>query len=140
MATDISTDSRRRIMRSVFSTLISLALIGCQSASSIPISVGSLLAEYDQSSARAREKYDGKEISVQGFALTSASLPADADQGSVWLEESRNEAAGKIGCWFSRQQAADFSQVRSGQHLTIRGVFNGESGVQLKFCRLVKGE
>jgi hypothetical protein len=103
------------------------------------LAAGALLSEYQQSSTRAREKYDGKEISVQGLALAAASLPANADQGSVWLEE-KDETAGKVGCWFSRQQAGDFSQIRGGEHLTIKGVFNGEAGVQLKFCRLVKVE
>jgi hypothetical protein len=103
------------------------------------LSAGALLSEYQQSTARTREKYDGREISVHGLALAAASLPANADQGSVWLEE-KDETNGKVGCWFSRQQASDFSQVRGGEHLTIKGVFNGEAGVQLKFCRLVRIE
>jgi hypothetical protein len=114
-------------------------LVGCRSAPPSPLAAGALLSEYQQSSTRAREKYDGKEISVQGLALAEASLPANADQGSVWLEE-KDETTGKVGCWFSRQQASDFSQIRGGEHLTIKGVFNGEAGVQLKFCRLVKVE
>jgi len=120
--------------------LISLFVAGCRSKASAPgpLSAGALLHEYEQSNARARQKYDGKEISVQGFALSTATLLPNADQGSVWLEEGGCPTAGKIACWFSRQQAADFSEVRTGQHLTIKGVFNGESGVQLKFCRLVK--
>ena len=120
--------------------LISLLTAGCQSAApaTAPLSAGELLREYEQSMAGARQKYDGREISVQGFAFAAASLPANSDQGSLWLET--REAAGRIGCWFSRQQEADFSQIRSGQHLTIKGVFDGESGVQLKFCRLVKGD
>jgi hypothetical protein len=114
-------------------------LVGCRSAAPNPLAAGALLRQYQQSSAGTREKYDGKEISVQGLALAAASLPANADQGSVWLEE-RDETIGKVGCWFSRQQAGDFSQIRGGEHLTIKGVFNGEAGVQLKFCRLVKVE
>jgi hypothetical protein len=104
-----------------------------------PLSAGTLIREYQQSSTRTREKYDGKEISIQGLALAAASLPVNADQGLVWIEENY-ETTGKVGCWFSRQQARDFSQIRGGEHLTIKGVFNGEAGVQLKFCRLVKVE
>jgi tRNA_anti-like len=125
-------------MRSIAAGLAVLLTISCHSAPAIP--VGNLLAEYERATARTRQKYDGKEISVQGFALTSASLPGDADQGSVWLEENGSTTAGKVGCWFSRGQAPEFSQIHTGQHLTIKGVFNGESGVQLKFCRLVKVE
>ena len=90
--------------------------------------------------AAARHKYDGKELSVRGLVLSNASLPLNgADQGSVWLEET-DETGGKVGCWFSREQAAEFSKIRGGQQLTIKGIFNGEAGVELKFCRLVKVE
>jgi len=106
-----------------------------------PLSAGALLREYQNSSTDARLKYDGKEISVRGLALATATLPLNsADQGSVWLQESDRETVGKVGCWFSSQQAADFSRIVSGQHVTIKGIFNGEAGVELKFCRLVKVE
>jgi len=124
-------------------TLFSALLFStCQVASTAPpLSAGTLLREYQQSSADARRKYDGKEISVQGLALSAATLPLDAAaQGSVWLQESNPETNGRVGCWFSSQQAPDFSKIVSGQRVTIRGVFNGEAGVELKFCRLVKVE
>ena len=106
-----------------------------------PVSAGALLHEYQQSSAWVRQKYDGKEISVRGLVMSAIVLPGDtAEQGTVWLKESESETSGKVGCWFSNQQAAQFSKISSGQHLTIRGVFNGEAGVDLKFCRLVKVE
>ena len=122
--------------------LTSLLVAGCRSTASAtdPLAAGVLLREYQQSATRARQKYDGKEISVQGFAFSAATLSPNADQGSVWLQEANRASAAKVGCWFSRQQSADFSQIRSGQHLTIKGIFNGESGVELKFCRLVKVE
>src|SRR6185369_1334915 len=105
------------------------------------LSAGTLLREYQQSSAEARRKYDGKEISVQGLALSAATLPLDGvAQGSVWLQEDDRETNGRVGCWFSSQQAPDFSKIVGGQHVTIRGVFNGEAGVELKFCQLVKVE
>jgi hypothetical protein len=123
-------------------TLFSALLSACHLASSAPpLSAGTLLREYQQSSTGARRKYDGKEISVRGLALSAAALPRDgADEGSVWLQESDLKTSGKIGCWFSSQQTADFSRIVSGQHLTIKGVFNGEAGIDLKFCRLVKVE
>ena len=106
-----------------------------------PLSAGALLHEYQQSSNWVRQKYDGKEISVRGFVMSAIVLPADAaQQGIVWLKESESETSGKVGCWFSNQQAAEFSKINRGQHLIIKGVFNGEAGVDLKFCRLVKVE
>jgi hypothetical protein len=119
-------------------------LTGCQRVSSNvpqPVSAGDLISEYERSMAAARLKYDGKEIGVRGLARSAAFLPLNgADQGSVWLEETDYETSGKVGCWFSEEQAAEFSKIRSGQHLTVRGIFNGEAGVELKFCRLVKVE
>lgn len=73
--------------------------------------------------------------------MSAIVLPGETgEQGTVWLKESESETSGKVGCWFSNQQAAAFSKISSGQYLTIRGVFNGEAGVDLKFCRLVKVE
>ena len=73
--------------------------------------------------------------------MSAIVLPVDkGEQGTVWLKESESETSGKIGCWFSNQQAAEFSKISGGQYLTIKGVFNGEAGVDLKFCRLVKVE
>ena len=73
--------------------------------------------------------------------MSAIVLPGDpGEQGSLWLKEPESETNGKVGCWFSNQQAAEFSKISSGQYLTIKGVFNGEAGVDLKFCRLVKVE
>ena len=114
---------------------------GTSTGSAPPVSAGALLREYRQSSAWVRQKYDGKEISVRGLVMSAIVLPVDkGEQGTVWLKESESETSGKVGCWFSNQQAAEFSKISSGQYLTIKGVFNGEAGVDLKFCRLVKVE
>jgi len=127
-------------MKGTLAIGILVLLVGCRSAPA-PCSVGNLLSEYQESIVHTRQKYDGKEISVRGLALSAATLPLNgAEQGSVWLRESAGETTGEVSCWFSDQQAADFSQIRSGQQVTIRGVFNGEGGVQLKFCRLVRVE
>ena len=129
-----------RAMRGVAAIAVAVLLISCRTASPTPRAVGTLLSEYEQYPTSARQKYDGKEISVQGAALANASMPANADQGLLWLAEIGNQTTGKLSCWFSRQQADEFSQIHTGQYLTIKGVFNGESGVQLKFCRLVRVE
>ncbi|HYW73901.1 MAG TPA: hypothetical protein VE961_22955 [Pyrinomonadaceae bacterium] len=127
----------------ISSSLILFAfLTACHIASPVrPLSAGALLSEYQQSNSSARQKYDGKEISVRGLARSAATLPLNGgDQGALWLREATGDTSGEVTCWFSNQQAADFSKIRGGQELTIRGVFNGEGGVQLKFCRLVRVE
>ena len=131
-------------MRSPLLIPILALLTSCQTASSNSVkalSAHDLITEYHQSKSAARDKYDGREISVRGLAVSDAFPPLnDGDQGSISLEESSENDGGKVVCWFSREQTAEFSHIKVGQRLTIRGVFNGEAGAELKFCRLVKVE
>jgi len=157
VATDISTDkvevfmlpsaprTYERLSSSLNARTVLILLVlftACRGPSPAPaISVGALLREYQHSRTGVRQKYDGKEISVRGLVLSAATLPLNsAEQGSVWLQESDWQTNERLGCWFSGQQAADFSKIRGGQHVTIKGIFNGEAGVELKFCHVVKVE
>ena len=131
-------------MKSIL-VLLSLAMLSaCQSASSgapKPVSAGKLTAEYQESSAGVRSKYDGKEITVRGYTLIAATMPRpDDDQGSVLLEEKGRDQGRPVACWFSKEEAAEFSKIKGGQYVTVKGVFNGEVGAELKFCKLVKVE
>ena len=88
-----------------------------------------------------RSKYDGKEITVRGYTLIAATMPQPgADQGSVLLEEKEIKPQRRVACWFSQDQIAQFSKIKGGQFITVKGVFNGEAGADLKFCKLVKIE
>ena len=40
-------------------------------------------------------------------------------------------------CWFSKDHAEQFSKLKGWQYITVKGVFNGEVGAELKFCKLV---
>ena len=122
-----------------------LTLISCQNASlgsPKPISVRTLAEEYQQSSTDVRTKYDGKEITVRGYTAEAAIMPqpGDDDQGLVLLEEKDSKPAQQVACWFSKDQAEQFSTIKSGQFITVKGIFNGEAGVDLRFCKLVKIE
>ena len=119
-----------------------LASIGCQPASlgsPKPISVRTLAEEYERSTTAVRSKYDGKEIIVSGYAAVAPMLSNGDDQGSVQLEE-KDQSAGRVVCWFSKDQSEQFSQVTGNQYLTVKGIFNGEAGAELKFCKLVSVE
>lgn len=130
--------------KSLFALLSLTMLTACQSASSgatKPVSAGDLTEEYQWSSSGVRRKYDGKEITVRGYALFAAKMPQPGvDQGSVSLEEKGLDPVGQVTCWFSREQAAEFSKIKGGQYVTVKGIFNGEAGAELKFCKLVKVE
>lgn len=125
--------------------LLSLTMLtACQSASSgaqKAVSAGALSEEYERSSAAVRSKYDGKEIIVRGYAVTVATMPqAGDDQGSVLLEENEPTQTRQVACWFSKDQAEQFSNIKAGQYITVKGIFNGEAGAELKFCKLAKIE
>ena len=123
--------------------LFGLTLVAaCQSASSRsvrPFNAGTLTGAYQESNARVRSQYDGKEITIRGYTPAAAKMPRPGDdQGSVRLEEKGQDAMGQVTCWFSTEQAAAFSEIKGGEYLTVKGIFNGEAGVELKFCKLVK--
>ncbi len=130
--------------KSILALLSLTMLTACQSASSSPpkpLSARSLTEEYDRSRASVRSKYDGKEITVRGYTVVGTTMPpAGNDQGSVSLEEKGGDPVRQVTCWFSNEQAADFSKIKGGQYITVKGVFNGEAGAELKFCKLVKVE
>jgi hypothetical protein len=122
-----------------------LASIGCQPASlgsPKPISVRTLAEEYERSTAAVRTKYDGKEITVSGYPAEAAIMPqpGDDDQGLVLLEEEDRKPMQQVACWFSTDQAQQFSTIKSVQFITVKGIFNGEAGADLRFCKLVKIE
>jgi len=100
------------------------------------------LAEaYERSSAAVRTQYDGKEIIVRGYVELAAVMPQpESDQGSVQLEDKQSKSIRRVVCWFSKEQSESFSKVKGDQYVTVRGVFNGEAGVDLKFCKLVSLE
>ena len=105
------------------------------------ISVGTLSREYKRSSDAVRKRLDGKEITVKGHAESAAALPQSVnDQGSLSLHETAGDRSHRIVCWFSGEQVAAFSKLQADQAVTVKGVFNGESGADLKFCKLVKVE
>jgi hypothetical protein len=121
-----------------------LLLAACQSAmpeAQQAVSVGRLRDEYEVSRAAARSKYDGKEITVSGYAEEPSTMPqSEADQGAVLMGEIGRDVNRPVLCWFSPQQATEFSKIKGGEHLVVKGVFNGEERPELRFCKLVKVE
>jgi tRNA_anti-like len=134
------------VKKSMWMSLLGLfsltILTACQPTSfgsSKPVSARSLAEDYERSSAAVRMKYDGKEIIVRGYASVAPTMPRPGDdQGSVLMEEKETSSARRVACWFSKDQAAAFSQVKGGRYITVKGVFNGEAGAELRFCKLVK--
>jgi putative nucleic acid binding protein len=127
--------------------LISLSLMlltACQAASSGqpgPVPAGALTKEYQESTTDARRKYDGREITVKGLTVIPPMMPpSGSEEGLILLEERGASPPRRVSCWFSRDQAEQFAKVKGGQYITVKGIFNGEAGAELKFCKLVEVE
>ncbi|HSB29536.1 MAG TPA: hypothetical protein VLE19_16840 [Pyrinomonadaceae bacterium] len=106
-----------------------------------PLSVAALSNDYEKSRAEMRRKYDGKEIIVVGYAATEATMPKPGqDQGSVLLTEKDRSQGHRVICWFTREQMREFSRVTASELLTVKGVFNGETSLELRFCELISIE
>lgn len=132
---------------SLFPTLALLSIVftpGCRSQSAVtptPLPVMVLVSEYEESRTEVRRKYDGHEIMVRGYTVSAPAMPRNgSDQGSLLLDEKDIKQVRQVSCWFSRDQAEQFSKIKGGQFITVKGVFNGEVGAELKFCKLVNVE
>ena len=111
-----------------------LTLASCQASlmgSAKPLSADALSEEYERSSTEVRRKY----------ATMAATMPTTGeDKGSVFLAEKDLQTQHQLTCWFTRDQVMEFSKVKGGQYLTVKGVFSGEAGLDLRFCKLVQIE
>jgi hypothetical protein len=120
---------------------ILLMLMSCQRATvveNVSLSARTLADEYERSSSIVRRLYDGKPITVRGYTPAAAAIPQPGnDQGWILLEEKDSKPGRQIVCWFSQDQTETFSKIKGEQYITVRGIFNGEAGAELKFCRLV---
>jgi hypothetical protein len=131
----------RKTLVVVFGLSMAMACQKAWSDSPKQVSAGALDEQYQRSSAEVRSKYDGKEISVRGYVSAAPTIPGPGDdQGSVSLEEEGRQPLRQVTCWFSKDQAAEFSKIRGAQYITVKGIFNGEVRPELRFCKLLKIE
>lgn len=103
------------------------------------ITAETLADKYSVSVEAARREFDGKELVVRGYVSDVVDMPSDDEtEGVILLGTGRNTGAAKVQCWFSRYESAEFAGMKPGEPLTVKGIFNGESGVVLKFCKIVQ--
>lgn len=121
-----------------------ISLMSCQnslSGSPQTVSAGELTSQYEKSNVNIRTMYNGKEIRVRGYAKDKAKPPRDGEhEGLIQLEEKGGASRRQVNCWFSKNDAAEFEQIKGDQYVTVKGIFNGEISTELKFCKLVKVE
>ncbi len=134
----------KSMLKKILVLAVRMIPAGCQSnlpSWSHTLSAGDLTIQYKESKDSARSKYDGKEITVRGFVVIEAVMPGEDEyEGLITLEDKDANSASQILCWFSREEAEKFSSITGRQYVTVKGIFNGERGPELKFCKLVEVE
>lgn len=134
--------TRRRIIRGMLLVAALPALNSCGASSSTltrTITAETLADKYSVSMEAARREFDGKELEVKGYVFEPVAMPnSDQSEGLILLGPEKKTGAAGVQCWFSRYESSEFSVVKAGQPITVRGIFNGESGMVLKFCKLVQ--
>ena len=102
------------------------------------ITAETLTDKYTVSVDAARHEFDGSNIAVEGYVLDFIAMPQnDNEEGMVLLGSEKGSGKG-VQCWFTRYQSAEFAGLKPGNLITVNGIFSGETGPTLKFCKLVK--
>ena len=117
------------------------ALVTCRNDSNHPvrtITAETLAEKYRISVEAARREFDGKELLVEGYVIKAADEPKNDEGEGLILLGSEKKVNTQVQCWFTRYEAAEFGSIGPGGSITVKGVFNGEAGPVLKFCKLVK--
>ena len=135
-------ETRKAILKGIVLLAAMPALNSCGSGSGAltrNITAETLADKYSVSIEAARREFDGKELEVSGYVAEPVSMPiSDQSEGVILLEPETKGPGRPVQCWFSRYASAEFSDVEVGQPLTVKGIFNGESGIVLKFCKVVR--
>lgn len=118
------------------------AINSCGSGSSTltrTITAETLADKYSVSIEAARREFDGKELEVKGYVSEPVSMPnSDQSEGLILLGPPKKSSDPPVQCWFSRYESAEFADIDAGRPITVKGIFSGESGIVLKFCKLVQ--
>lgn len=116
-------------------------LISCKTGpneSTRTISAETLAEKYAVSVEAARREFDGKELVVKGYVSSFVSVPKGDETEGMLLLGSDKKSLTQVQCWFSKYESAEFSDIAVGQPIVVKGIFNGESGLVVKFCKRVQ--
>lgn len=119
------------------------ALLSCQAgtgSSTRAISAETLAEKYTVSVEAARREFDGKELVVKGYVSSFVAMPKDDESEGRILLSSEKKVSTPVECWFSKYESVEFARIGVGSSITVKGIFSGESGLVLKFCKLVTQE
>jgi hypothetical protein len=134
-------ETNGKILRGILLLTVLPGLNSCGAGSNTltrTITAETLADKYSVSVEAARREFDGKELVVKGYVSDPVSMPiGDKSEGVILLGSEKKPASPRVQCWFSRYESAEFGDVGTARSITVKGIFNGESGIVLKFCKLV---
>src|SRR5687768_5951460 len=131
---------REIILRGMVMLAALPALNSCRAGSGTltrTITAETLADKYSVSVEAARREFDGKELVVKGYVSNVIAMPKDdGSEGMILLDSGKKTNDLQVQCWFTRYESAEFADLGT-RSITVKGIFNGESGIVLKFCKLV---
>jgi hypothetical protein len=113
---------------------------GCSASESQSLPAAEFALRYESSPLATRQEFEGRELSVHGAVLYGPT-PRDESQTEGYVILGGGDPQERqIKCWFSEKEAERFVNIHSGQNIGVRGIFSGEAGAEIRFCRLVSVE
>lgn len=101
--------------------------------------VGTFMSEYSKSKEATKAKYEGKPLTVTGFALTAPLMPNGSDDtGVLGLMEKGGDMTLVLTCFFSQADSAQFKEIYGNQTVIVKGVFDDSISTALKQCKVVE--
>ena len=106
-----------------------------------PLPVGALMNEYTKSKEATVAKYNGKNLTVVGYATTAPIMPTGADDaGILVIMERGGDMMKTLTCSFQAADKADFEGITADQQVVINGIFADDISTRLTSCKRIKTE
>ena len=102
------------------------------------ISAVELAKSFETSKADTNSRYDGKEITVRGYAFVKPTImESNGGRGVVVLDEKDGDWKHQVSCYFDAKDREEFAKVKGSQYITVTGSYEGDIMPEIRSCRLV---
>jgi len=109
-----------------------------KSAVKADISAVELAKKYEASRSDTNDKYNGKEITVRGYAFVKPTImESNGGRGVVILDEKDGDGKYQVSCYFDAKDKEEFAKVKGSQYITVKGTYEGDIMPEIRSCRLV---
>lgn len=102
------------------------------------ISAVELAKKYAASRSDTNDKYEGKEITVRGYAFVKPTImESNGGRGVVLLDEKDGDGKHQVSCYFDAKDKEEFAKIKGGQYITVTGNYEGDIMPEIRSCKLV---